>query len=457
MLQDRYQGRHSTTSEEAVRAFEEAVFAVAAHRPAMTALKAALQADPHLVAALALKGLGVALLGKAEDFAASRTALAPAKAALARANDGTAYERTLVDALALASRGALKAAASRLEFQVAENPKDFLCLKLANALRFMTGEAHRMRKTTATALRDMGASDAGYGFALGMHAFGLEETGSFAEAESVGRLAVASERADIWGVHAVGHVLEMRGRPEEGARWVENSRQLWPLCNNFNFHMAWHLALFHLEAANYDAVLDLYDREIRPTQTDDFRDMSNAVSMLWRLRQEGVDVGDRWLGLRAVAHRRRTDTTYVFASLHYLLALLGAGDTAAAQELVAGLYRRAHAPDPDDQALIAADVGIHIADAILALHAGGASPGNLCELSLKLPAIGGSNAQRDVFMRTLLLMAAGSGEPAAFEAVNKVRETMKTKDRFARLSENRLRRRFQPSPDARKCKLTGHA
>ncbi|MBU1212416.1 MAG: hypothetical protein KJ587_14245, partial [Alphaproteobacteria bacterium] len=67
------------------------------------------------------------------------------------------------------------------------------------------------------------------------------------------------------------------------------------------------------------------------------------------------------------------------------------------------------------------------------------------------------NAQRDVFMRTLLLMAAGSGEPAAFEAVNKVRETMKTKDRFARLSENRLRRRFQPSPDARKCKLTGHA
>lgn len=440
-----------------MQSFEEAVFAVAAHRPAMASLKAALEADRDLVAGLALKGLGVALLGKEEDFAASRTALAPAREALARANDGTAYERTLVDALALASRGALKAAASRLEFQVAENPKDFLCLKLANALRFMTGEPHRMRSTTATALRGMRKTDAGYGFALGMHAFGLEETGSFAEAEAIGQEAVKTERADIWGVHAVGHVLEMRGRPEEGARWIENSRQLWPLCNNFNFHMAWHLALFHLEAAKYDAVLDLYDREIRPTETDDFRDMSNAVSMLWRLQQEGVDVGDRWRGLNAIAHRRRTDTTYVFASLHYLLALLGAGDTAAAQELVDHLRQRAGPPDHDDQARVAADVGVPLAEAILALHSSGTSPGNLCELSLKLPVMGGSRAQRDVFMRTLLQMAASSGEPAVFDAVNKVRGAMKAKDRFAGLSENRLSRGMDRSPGTPALKLTGHA
>ncbi len=438
MLADRYHGQHSTTSEEAVHAFEEAVFAVAAHRPATAPLKAALAADENFVAGLALKGLGVALLGKAEDFAASRATVGPAKAALARADSGTSYERALVDALELASHGSLKAAASRLEAQVADNRKDFFCLKLANALRFMTGQSDRMLETTSTALRDMSATDTGYGFTLGMHSFGLEENGAFSEAELVGRMAVNCERADVWGVHAVSHVMEMRDRPEEGASWLESTRQIWPLCNNFNFHLWWHLALFRLEAADYDAVLDLYDREIRPIDTDDFRDTSNAVSMLWRLEQEGVDVGGRWQALHKIAHRRRTDTTYVFASLHYLLALLGAGDTAAARELTANLRQRAISNDNDDQARVAADIGVNLADAIMSLHASGTSPGNLCELSLKLPAIGGSRAQRDVFMRTLLLMAANSGEPAAFEAVYRVRNSMKVEDRFARMSEQRL-------------------
>ncbi|MBU2581953.1 MAG: tetratricopeptide repeat protein [Alphaproteobacteria bacterium] len=438
MIADQYYGQHSTSAAEAVHAFEQAVFAVAAHRPAAEPLNRALEADDTLVAGHALKGLGVALLGKAEDFAKARALLTPAQDALSRADGGTDYEQALVQALQLASCGRLKAAAARLEAQVSHNPRDFLCLKLANALRFMTGEAHHMRETSATALRSMASSDAGYGFALGMHAFGLEEMGSFAEAESIGLLAVTNQRSDIWGVHAVGHVLEMRGRAAEGARWIESSRQLWPHCNNFTFHMAWHLALFHLEAQDYDAVLDLYDREIRPVETDDFRDMANAVSMLWRLEQEGIDVGDRWRRLHEIAHRRRSDATYVFASLHYLLALLGSGDTAAARELVGNLRDRALTAGLDDQAEVAAAVGVELAAAILTLHSGATAPANLCELSLNLPKLGGSRAQRDVFMRTLLLMAANSGNPAAFDAVNKVRTAMKSEDRFARVTHKRL-------------------
>lgn len=438
MIADRYQGRHSTSSEAAVHAFEEAVFAVAAHRPAVAPLQAALAADENLVAALVLKGLGVALLGKAEDLVASRVALASAKAALARVDGGTAYERALLDALQKSSKGLFKAAAARLEAQVRDNRKDFLCLKLANALRFMSGQSDCMLATTSAALRDMTASDAGYGFALGMHAFGLEESGAFSEAELVGRMAVNCERTDVWGIHAVGHVMEMRGRPHDGAQWLQSTRQIWPLCNNFNFHLWWHLALFHLETANYDAVLELYDREIRHVETDDFRDTSNAISMLWRLQQEGIDVGNRWQGLHDIAYRRRTDTSYNFASLHYLLALLGAGDTTAARELTANLRQRAASEAGDDQAKVAADIGASLAEAILSLHAGGASPGNLCELSLKLPAIGGSLAQRDVFMRTLLQMSADAGDPAAFEAINRVRRSMKVEDRFARICERKL-------------------
>lgn len=438
MLADCYDGRHSTQSATAVGDFEQAVFAVAAHRPAAAFLNGALGADPGMVAALALRGLGVVLLAKAEDFANARRALAEAEAALAARDMGTEFERTLVAALRHATAGRLKSAAAALEARLKANPNDLLTLKLANALRFMTGEASRMRAVTQQVLPAWTRDDPGYGFVLGLHAFGLEETGAFAEAEAVGLQAVTSEAADIWGIHAVSHVMEMRGRADEGARWLESSRDLWPLCNNFGFHLAWHLALFRLENADYDAVLDLYDRDIRPTETDDFRDIANAVSMLWRLKQDGVDVGQRWQGLHEIARRRRTDTSYVFASLHYLLALIGAGDLDAASDLVACLRDRAHDCRGDDQAQVAAEVGHQAAGLILEAHRrGGAVPG-LCELAVRLPMIGGSHAQRDVFVRTLLKMAADAGDPCLFDRLDRIRGGLKSEDRFARLSAARL-------------------
>src|SRR5262249_44678315 len=156
------------------------------------------------------------------------------------------------------------------------------------------------------------------------------------------------------GLHAVSHVFEMGGRIAEGRDWLAQSRPVWSSCNNFSFHMAWHLALLHLEAGDCDAVLAVYDEAIRPSQTDDFRGMANAVSILWRFEQQGVDVGDRWHGLHEIAYRRRTDTTYVFASLHYLLALIAAGDLAAAGDLVEALRRRRE--DGCDQARVASKI-----------------------------------------------------------------------------------------------------
>lgn len=438
MITDKYFGEHSTNSSASVAAFEEAVFAVAAHRPALEAMKACLGADENLVAGLALKGLGLALLGKAEDFANSRAYLGKVRSAIKRVDGGTGFESTLAEALEFASRGQMKAAAGRLEARVQNEPQDFLCLKLANAFRFMNGEPEKMLSATSKTLSAVGPQHPAYGFILGLHAFGLEETGAFAAAEQIGRLAVRYESADAWAVHAVAHVMEMDGRTGEGAHWLARSRPLWPLCNNFGFHLAWHLALFQIEEGQSDAALDLYDREIRPAQTDDFRDMANAVSMLWRLEQLGVDVGDRWHGLREIAFNRRTDTSYVFASLHYLLALIGAGDRDGAVDLVENLRLSSAANDDEDQARVADEVGIAVAEAILCLH-GGKQPGkSFGELALELNAIGGSRAQRDVFMRTLMLSAAESGAADAYAAVRRLRCLLKREDRFARLADAQL-------------------
>jgi hypothetical protein len=44
--------------------------------------------------------------------------------------------------------------------------------------------------------------------------------GDFAQAEDVSRAAAELEPQGYWPHHAVSHVLEMTGRPEQGLAWM---------------------------------------------------------------------------------------------------------------------------------------------------------------------------------------------------------------------------------------------
>ena len=436
MLADRLGGQHGSEDGDAVAIFEEAVLGVLAHRPGVAqAIDRVIARDPGFTAAHALQGLAAVVLARRELLAPAAAALEGARAAMA-ARGGTASERCLVATLAEAVEGRLGRAVALLDARLAAAPHDLLAIKLAHAFRFMLGDTAGMLGTSNAILPAWSASQAGYGFVLGCHAFALEECGEFAAAEAAGRAGVEQQPDDAWGLHAVAHVHEMSGQTGRGIAWLEETRPVWSRCNNFSFHMAWHLALFHLERGRYGRVLELYDCEVRPQPTDDFRDVANAASLLWRLRQEGVPVGDRWNELEAIARRRRHDTTLVFASLHYLLVLLAAGDRAAARELVRSL-RLAAGSAGGDQARVAAQLGVDLAEAILALGEQRRGPA-LGRLAEAIPALGGSGAQRDVLVRTLALLAAEAGDRPTCLRILKHRSLLKQEDRFSRLACGRL-------------------
>lgn len=235
-----------------------------------------------------------------------------------------------------------------------------------------------------------------------------------------------------WGLHAVSHVHEMRGASAEGIAWIESSRASWSRCNNFSFHMAWHLALFHLECGEHERVLQLYDEEVRPMPTDDFRDVANAVSLLWRLEQSGVRVGARWEDLAEVALKRRKDTTLVFGALHTLAALVALGERAAAHELVAALEARALGEG--DQAQVAAEVGIPLAHVLLG-QGSFADRQALEAIVTRLPGIGGSNAQRDVFVLAVAKAAGRRGDAPTLSRIGSIRRHLKAEDRLIRSIE----------------------
>jgi tetratricopeptide (TPR) repeat protein len=431
MLTDCFGRTHTATSPDAMTAFEAATRAIAAHRLAATSLGRAIELEPDLPAAWALRSLGNAMLGRSEALVTAKTDAANAQAALQRCHGGTVCEQAIVAAATTASRGHLQAAAAVLEAHLDTAPRDLLAAKLSHSLRFMSGQPERMLATTTKVLPHWSDDTPGHGFLLGCHAFGLEEIGSYAEAEAIGRRAVRLEPTDAWGRHAVSHVMEMSGRTDEGIAWLEASRMIWPTCNNFRFHLAWHLALFQLEQGNHAGVLALYDQDIMPKASDDFRDMANAVSLLWRLRQAGVPVGDRWDRLREIALKRRRDVTYVFASLHYLLALVANKEVSAAAGL---LNEMAHVADEDsgDQGHVARNVGVELAQIIHAFANSAREPhADMSDLACRLSQLGGSNAQRDLFVRILLDAASVEGDRTTLWAIARQRSQLRCQDQFA--------------------------
>ena len=418
---DRFQMRHGTDSPEALAAFAEATEGLAAYRTdTMPATERALAAEPTMLAAQALRGLLLLLAARAETVAMARgiaDTLAPAGA--------TEDEAALIAALRAGVAHGPLAAAEALDAALAARPDRLLLVKLATMLRFLGGDSAGMHATTARVLPAWSPAQPGYGYVLGCHAFALEEAGEYPAAERAGRLAVELAPHDAWAVHSVAHVYEMTHRPADGEAWIEARRPGWQGCNNFGRHLAWHLALFHLDQGHAGRVLEIYDTEIRPDRSEDMRDYTNAVAMLWRLRQHGVAVGARWAELADIAARRRGEVTLVFAALHRLLALVATGDLRAARDVAAAL---AAADGTDEQAQVAKRIGARLASALLAPAAEPVVP--LRGLTEQLFRLGGSHAQRDVFVRSLALLAERRGDSAALADLLALRRRLKRDDRF---------------------------
>lgn len=286
-----------------------------------------------------------------------------------------------------------------------EHPRDLLALQMAHLADFGMGRAADLRDRTASSLRHWASSNPGYGFVHGMHAFGLEECGDYAAAESIALKGLEHTPRDPWAIHAVAHVHEMRGNVSDGILWLESRREDWQPDNAFSFHNAWHLALYWLELEQHDKVLALYDEQIRPADNDVVLELIDACAMLWRLKLRGVDVGDRWQPVIAQWQSRIDDHLYVFNDLHALMALLAGNQIEDARKLLISIESRRRGSGR--QALKAQVAAVHVGRGLLQF-AEQRYEQALPELIRGMEHaadFGGSNAQRDLIALTTLRCA----------------------------------------------------
>lgn len=394
----------------AVEAWNRTVAAFLAHSAATPVhLTEALEREPDFAMAHLAKGFFMLLLGRIELVPAAREAQDAATRIMAggSAND---RERGYGAALDLYLEGNMAAAADRLEQVMAAYPRDAFALKLVHSLRFVMGDSIGMRRSIEAVQGAYETDHPSAPYVNGCYAFTLEETGDYRAAEARGRDAVLRAADDAWGVHAVAHVFDMTGRTREGVTWLSNQPETWAHCNNFRYHVWWHLALFHLDRGEYAEVLNLYDTEIRAEHTDDYRDISNGASLLTRLELEGVDIGDRWTELAEICAGRTDDGCVVFADLHYMLALSSGDAHGKACRLLQSMKRNAE-QGKTTMAEVSADVGVSAAEGLIRFSNGDYANAYHA-LSVARPnmqRVGGSHAQRDVFERLTIDAALRAG------------------------------------------------
>lgn len=426
-------------TREAAQRFDEAVAAFNLYRgDPLGALDAALALAPRFALAALFK---VELLAVATEPGASQAA----RELLADV-DGwplDARERSHREAARLILAGEWSAAALQLDRHQIDHPHDLVALQIGHLVDFFRGNARSLRDRVARTLPQWPAAMPGRGIVLGMLAFGLEESGDYAQAEDAGRAALQEEPLDCWAHHAVAHVMEMQARHQDGVGWARTREAQWAGAGNFfQVHNWWHLALCHLELGDAESALALYDGPIRGTRSGVAVDMVDASALLWRLQLAGRDVGDHWQELASAWDAHADGRSYAFNDWHAAMAWLGAGRDADVQRLEASLRA---AGNDSEAARWAVETGADLVAGFAAFQHSRFDDAieRLWRARPIANRFGGSHAQRDIIDLTLTEAALRGGRRAVAEALARERLALRP---HSGLNQALLRRALAPAP-----------
>jgi tetratricopeptide (TPR) repeat protein len=328
---DRFGHAVTTATPATVEAIDRFTLEVLSHGKEAGALLAAADADPDCALLQAYAGALYLFLQTAEGLDKAAPYLTRARGL---AHGATERERLTVAALDAWGAGRPEQALDFHRRIAVGWPRDLLNLKLAQIHQLNRGDRAGMRELAEAAL----PHGREHSYSWGMLAFALEQAGALDAAEDAGRRAVDMNRDDPWAQHAVAHVLEARGNPENGLAFLTPLSRTWDRCSSFMYtHNWWHAALFRLDMDDAAASLALFDTRVWGVRKTYVQDQVNAVSLLSRLELRGVDVGDRWTDVAAHVLPRIHDRQNAFLDLHYLYALARAGEIDAVTGMLAAM------------------------------------------------------------------------------------------------------------------------
>ena len=398
VLRDAYGLTVSTASRAAVDAYDRGVRALLGFgADTIDCFREALEADPDLV--LARAALAVALYLD-EQIPAGRAEMQRATAdGATQASALTARERRHLEALGLFVSGRSTDAITLMKEILAEFPRDMVLMQRLYFIYFWQGRSADMLELTRAVLPALGDD----GYALGYHAFALEENRRFDEALPLAERAVGLNPRDAWAVHAIAHVHYERGDNRRGLEALPPRIHPCDHLGYFKNHLLWHLALLHLAEGDYERGSRLFESVFGRIPIAIASDLQDSVALAWRLDLFGHRDPRRWIQLGAAARRWLDMPLLLFHDLHVGMALAASGDWANAELQLDRLRQRGRkSKNPTlGEVVVPLMEGLHaFARGDYAL-----SVARIEAVEPRIVEVGGSNAQREVFHDTLLAAA----------------------------------------------------
>ena len=319
----------SSGSAKGLEVYEQALRALNIYRgDAVAIIDQALAGDPDFAMGHVLRAQVLVTMWERSVLPGVQAGIARLDALHGRMND---RERRHARALKLWAAGDWEGHRAELDRLLAEYPRDLLALQVGHLADFFHSDRDNLRGRVARALPAWSPDDEGYGFLLGMQAFGLEECGAYGEAEETGRRAIELETEDCWAQHALAHVMEMQARQAEGIQFMEMRKGHWAQEDNgFAFHNWWHTALYNLDQGKLQRALEIYDQGVRPQPSEIRLMMLDAAALLWRMHLRRLDTGKRWEELADAFQKGDENGFYGFNDMHAMTAFVAAGRAEAA-------------------------------------------------------------------------------------------------------------------------------
>lgn len=328
------------------------------------------------------------------------------------ATGATAREQAFVNAVKDWWHGDPRQALTQLKAIVVQNPTDIVAAKWAQYLAFNLGDAPTMLDIARTVL-PAHLETAG---AWSMLAFAHDQMNSIGMAEEAAYRALAIDPKDPWAHHAIAHVLGARRKADEGIAFLTKHAASWSERSIFvREHNYWHLAVFHIDREEPARALEIFDKHLWGEWREFAQEQIGAISALWRLEMRGADAGARWQPVVDKVIERWHENILPFNDLHFVYALERGGRAREAQEFLAAMKRRG----AQDLSGVWDSVAIPCAEGLIAYAQGRftVAADKIGPLLPRLHLIGGSHAQRDVFVQAWADAASRAGQHSAVEDV----------------------------------------
>jgi tetratricopeptide (TPR) repeat protein len=405
---DRYGLPVTTSSATAVESYITGIDRLlAAEVGAEAALVQALAADEGFALAHAARALIAQVQGHAD---AARLAVHQAQ----RAAVGlTRRERQHVEVIATWVGGQGPHARALAVEHLEAFPRDALVLSLAEFLLTRSGRQDRHEAAWAhlTRLAPFYGDD---WYFLGLYAFVHHELDRFDDARRLAERSLAQHPRSGPAAHSLAHVFYETNAHVDGAAFLTEWTAAEDPAAPMHTHLAWHQALHALALGHYGRVFELYDWAMRPGVAQSRTSMYDAASLLWRLQLYGAVQGPLpWAEVCALAAPTAARPGMAFVDANAALALAAGGEEATLARLLDGLRALDTQGHPTAgtvvlplvQGLVAFARGAYV-EAIQWIE----------PIAHQLVQLGGSNAQREVFVDTLLEAYLRAGEFAKAEA-----------------------------------------